>query len=290
MDEKIIATINKVKALAAQNPEFHQAMQNLFGNTGSASLCSDVDKRIDHIEKYLGLDFYVDSMKSIIDYSYIEDEAVRAQLISDNREMLRFRYGTRYHEILFEEFCRYALLQAEMLLNYFYSIKFPNDVEAAIKHIKEKNPRAIIKDDTSELIAISFNVKLWAFCREFELWEVKGNFEHVREVRNRQSHRNPPKKQNISFIDYQQQLISKGIKLKKDGSVDNNETKKDGAAYDVYNNEIKNTPQFRTYNFLVWMHRKPYDEVCYRLKELSDFVRLNLKDKTASTEPIQKTV
>lgn len=286
MDEKIIAAINKVKALAAQNPEFHQAMQNLFGNTGSASLCSDVDKRIDHIEKYLGLDFYVDSIKSIIDYSYIEDEAVREQLISDNREMLRFRYGTRYHEILFEEFCRYALLQAEMLLNYFYSIKFPNDVEAAIKHIREKNPRAIIKDGTSELIAISFNAKLWAFCEEFELCEIKSNFQHVREVRNRQSHRNPPEGQFFSLADYQQQLISKGIKLRKDGSFDNNETKKDGAAYAIYNNEIKNTPQFRAYKFHIWMHCKPYDEVCYRLKELSDAVRLNLKDKMASTDPI----
>ncbi len=286
MDERILAAINKVKALAAQNPEFHQAMQNLFGNTGSASLCSDVDKRIKHIEKYLGLDFYVDSIKSIIDYSYIEDEAVREQLISDNREMLRFRYGTRYHEILFEEFCRYALLQAEMLLNYFYSIKFPNDVEAAIKHIKEKNPGAIIKDGTSELIAISFNAKLWAFCDEFGLKRAKDDFQYVREVRNRQSHRNPPEKQNISFTDYQQQLIRKGIKLTKDGSFDHNETKKDKVAYDIYNNEIKNTPQFKTYNFLVWMHRKPYDEVCSRLKGLSDAVRLNLIDKTASEEPI----
>lgn len=284
MDEKILAAINKVKALAAQNPEFHQAMQNLFGNTGSASQCSDIDQRIGHIEKYLGLDFYVDSMKSIIDYSYIEDENIRTQLTSDNREMLRFRYGTRYHEILFEEFCRYALLQAEMLLNYYYSIKFPNDAEAAIKHIREQNPGAKIDENVSELLGISFNVKLWAFCDEFGLKRAKDDFQYVREVRNRQSHRHPPEGHFFSLADYQQKLIRKGIKLRKDGSFDHNETKKDDAAYAVYNNELKNTPQFKTYNFLIWMHRKPYDEVCSRLKGLSDAVRLNLRDKSSPSE------
>ena len=38
MDEKLIATVNKIKLLAEQNPEFNQTMQKLFGNTVSASI------------------------------------------------------------------------------------------------------------------------------------------------------------------------------------------------------------------------------------------------------------
>lgn len=104
MDKKLDSTINKIKLLAEQNPEFKNAMQKLFGNAVSASVRSSSDERISKIEKYLGLDFYADSMSSVIDYSYIPEVDIRAQLISDNREMLRFRYGTRFHEIFLKNF------------------------------------------------------------------------------------------------------------------------------------------------------------------------------------------
>ena len=66
MDEKLMSTINKIKQLAEQKPEFKQVMQKLFGNTVSASSYSNYDKRIAHIEEYLGLDYYTDSMPSVI--------------------------------------------------------------------------------------------------------------------------------------------------------------------------------------------------------------------------------
>ena len=123
MDEKLKTTINKIVQLSKQNLEFDTELRRALGIGTSANSVLSSDKRIEHIEKYLGLDYYVDNQKSIIDYSFIQEPEVRAQLISDNREMMRFRYGTRYHAISFDEFCRYAHLQAEMLLNYFYDKK-----------------------------------------------------------------------------------------------------------------------------------------------------------------------
>ena len=205
MDEKLKSTINKIKQLAEQNPEFKQVMQKLFGDTVSAGSFSNYGKRIAHIEEYLGLDYYTDSMPSVIDYSYIKESDVRAQLESDNREMLRFRYGTRFHEIVFEEFCRYAQLQAEMLINYFYYSKEPT-VEKAIDHIKKYNNKVKIESGLLTLTPIPFSTKLWAFCDEFQLKKAKESFDMVRDVRNHQSHRSPHE-ESFSFFDCQKQLL-----------------------------------------------------------------------------------
>lgn len=274
MDKKLDSTINKIKLLAEQNPEFKNAMQKLFGNTVSASVRSSSDERISKIEKYLGLDFYTDSMSSVIDYSYIPEVDIRAQLISDNREMLRFRYGTRFHEILFEEFCRYAQLQAEMLINYFYYHKEQTMVDS-INHIKRYNPTAKIDNTLSTLSSIPFSTKLWAFCNEFELKKAKEIFDFVRDVRNHQSHRSLSES-SFSFFDYQKQLLDLGIKLKSDGSFDFYKTKEDTIAFNIYDSKIKKQPEFKLYQLTVWFNNKPYDEVIFRLKEISETVNRNL--------------
>ena len=277
MDEKIIATVNKIKLLAKQNPEFNQAMQELFGNTVSASSYSNCDEKITCIEKYLGLDYNTDSVSSVIDYSYIEDPDVKAQLISDNREMLRFRYGTRFHEILFEEFCRYAQLQAEMLINYFY-YKKDLTITEAIKHIKKYNNKAKIEDNLTTLTSIPFSAKLWAFCDEFQLKKAKESFDLVRDVRNYQSHRSPVERV-FSFFDYQKKLQDWGIKLKNDGSFDFYKTKEDKLAYNIYESKVKNQAEFKLYQYYIWFNKKPYDEIILRLKEISETVENDFKIK-----------
>ncbi len=142
MDEKLFSTLDKIQRLCSQNAEFDKELRKRLGMASSANVLSLDDKRIRKIEKYLGLDYSVDTLKSSIDYSFIEMDDVRNQLISDNREMMRFRYGTRYHEIDFDEFCRYALLQAEMLLNYYYDVVNHSDLGAIISHIKTYNTSA----------------------------------------------------------------------------------------------------------------------------------------------------
>ncbi|MBQ7237650.1 MAG: hypothetical protein IJS20_02550 [Bacteroidales bacterium] len=275
MDDKLKSTINKIQILAEHNTEFKNAMQKLFGNTVPASTNLDFNERISHIEKYLGLDYYSDFSSSIIDYSYIQEVDVRTQLISDNREMLRFRYGTRFHSIIFEEFCRYAQLQAEMLLNYYY-YKKNSTISDTINHIKKFNASAKIDSSVKSLGAISFSTKLWAFGNEFKLSkETKETFDYVREVRNFQSHRSPSE-QDFSYFDYQKELVDRGIQLKADGLFDYYNTKKDPLVYNIYESKIKNTLEFKMYQYYSWYNKKPYDEVISSLKDISETIKKNL--------------
>lgn len=278
MEEKMLSTIKKIKLLAEQDSEFRQEMQKLFGSTVSASVVdNNDDERISHIEKYLGLDYYVDSVESIIDYSFVKEQEVKNKLISDNREMLRFRFGTRSHMIDFEEFCRYAQLQAEMLLNYFYCQKGVSLSEIT-KHIKNFNPTAIIPESISNLSAISFSTKLWAFEKEFNL-NVIETFDHVREVRNNQSHRNP-KERIFSIEDYQRKLQDWKIVLKKDGTFDWFQTKQNTLAYNIFESKVKKSDEFKLYNYLLWFNKKPYDEVIDKLKIIASAIKENLSEST----------
>jgi len=281
MDEKLVATVHKIKLLAEQNEEFCHEMQKLFGNAVSASVVNSDDRRISHIEKYLGLDYYVDSMKSTIDYTFISESAVRDKLISDNREMMRFRYGTRSHKVDFEEFCRYAQLQAEMLLNYFYSQK-DRTIQNIISHLKQYNTKANIPDSTANLSSISFGVKLWAYDSEFKL-NIRDTFDYIRDVRNSQSHRSP-QKDEFSIEDYQKKLLAWKIVLKSDGSFDWYQTKQDTLAYNIYESKVKGTKDFAYYNYLLWYNNKPYDEIIEKLEVLSVSVMDNLKSQDTNNK------
>lgn len=279
MDEKLVATVHKIKLLAEQNEEFRYEMQKLFGNAVSASVVNSDDGRISHIEKYLGLDYYVDSMESVIDYTFINESDVRDKLISDNREMMRFRYGTRSHKVDFEEFCRYAQLQAEMLLHYFYAKK-DSSIQDVISHIKQYNEKAKFSDDINSISSISFSVKLWAYNNEFKI-NIQDTFDHVREVRNNQSHRSP-QKDSFSIEAYQKKLTDLGIVLKSDGTFDYYQTKQNMVAYNIYESKVKKTKEFSTYKYLLWLNDKPYDDVIEKLKSLADSVKNNLGSSVVS--------
>ena len=98
-----------------KNKWFKDALlADIFGideNTESQTWIS----KINMIEKYLSIDGF-----QVIDYSFIENERVRNQLICDNIEMSRHRLGKRTGKVDFEEFCRFATLQIEEMLNYFF--------------------------------------------------------------------------------------------------------------------------------------------------------------------------
>ena len=266
MDEKIKSTIQKIKRLAEQNQEFRKEMLRLF-NKETIIAKENVDgKRISHIEKYLGLDYYLDFHGSIIDYSFIKDVNVRVRLESDNREMLRFRYGTRSHEIDFSEFCRYAQLQTEMMLNYFYGVK-DSTISAIIDHIYKFNEKATISDKVQKIEDISYSAKLWAFNNEFQL-KVKDVLDHVREVRNYQSHRTP-KAQSFNIEDYQKKLRKRGIRLKKDGTTDWYYLQENAPeTYKLYL-EIKKSNEFKLYDYLIWYNKRPFDEIITALQKMT---------------------
>lgn len=275
MDEKLKTTINKIVQLSKQNLEFDTELRRALGIGTSANSALSSDKRIEHIEKYLGLDYYVDNQKSIIDYSFIQEPEVRAQLISDNREMMRFRYGTRYHAISFDEFCRYAHLQAEMLLNYFYDKK-EDTLDKIIEHIKKYNPTAYISDKTNSLGGIAYNVKLWAFKAEFTMdYNTNTVLDYLRKVRNDSSHRSPDNEEK-SIRDYRKQLINIGMPLQSNGEVNTFKLEEGSTKHSVYNNVVKKSEWYYEYLYLIWLHKESFDSVIYAIESLKHTVRRNL--------------
>lgn len=277
MDEKLISTLDKILRLCNQNAEFDKELRKRLGLASSANALSLDDEPIRKIEKYLGLDYSVDSLKSTIDYSFIQMDDVRNQLISDYREMMRFRYGTRYHEIDFDEFCRYALLQAEMLLNYYYDVVNHSDLGAIISHIKTYNTSAKISDDVKTLSSISFNVKLWAFKTEHKMeYSLSTMLDNIRMVRNELSHRSTIKA-HFDIEAYQTELRGFGIPLYANGFVNTKILEKDHVVKNIFDTRIAKTEQYKEYKFMLWYIPKPFESIINGIIELSQLVDKTLK-------------
>ena len=161
------------------NEEFVNGLRKLL----TVPIHGSVDNaKISDIEKYLGLDYMLDSATPDIDYLYINDNNVRNQLTSDYREMLRYRYGVRSHRVDFAEFCRYAMLQIEQLINYYYQSKFKSNDE-----IKEyiNNRTKFIVEEVNSIQSLSLFLKLRAFLQERK--DLQSLY-LVRDIRNEQSH------------------------------------------------------------------------------------------------------
>lgn len=275
MNEKLQSVLNKILQLTEQNSEFGVELRRKLGITSSVkatSYPSDFDKRVEHIEKYLGLDYYVDGQPSLIDYSFVKETEIRAQLISDNREMMRHRYGTRFHIINFDEYCRYAHLQVEMLLNYYYD-RVDNTLDEIKKHIVKYNSTAEIANEKS-LGAISYNSKLWAFCAEHNVgYSVRTIFDYIREVRNRSSHRSPEAEQ-ITISDAQKRLKTMSLPIhKEDGYVQSYKLKESSTEYNIFNNMVKKADWYKEYLLLVWLHNQKFTEINEAIKEICNKVQ-----------------
>lgn len=274
MDEKLQSTLDKIIRLTEQNPEFGNELRKKLGMASSAkaiSKSSDFDKRVEHIEKYLGLDYYVDDQHSLIDYSFVEETEIQTQLISDNREMMRHRYGTRFHIINFDEYCRYAHLQVEMLLNYYYD-KVNNTLNEIKAHIVKYNSFADIANAKS-LGAISYNSKIWAFSAEHNVgYSTRTILDYIREVRNRSSHRSPETEES-SISEARNKLTAMSLPIhKENGYVLTNKLKEASTEYNLFNNMVKKADWYKEYLFLVWYHNQKFAEINEALKEISDKV------------------
>lgn len=274
MDKKLEEVLRKVELLCDQNIDFANALRNKLGVSQNIVLASNHDT--ERIEKYLGLDYALDSADSVIDYSFVQDDTVRNQLIADNREMMRFRYGTRYHAIDFCEFCHYCQLQAEMLLNYYYSTKF-NSLDQIKNDIQITNEKANVTGYTS-LLSIPFIVKIWSCYYKLKLVRMNMNvWMNIKEIRNNLSHRAPEKDVQQDLLQVQQYLESMGFPL-KNGMIDLFELKKDNYTEQqkVYESKLKNLSIYKRYCLTLWQQRKDFDEVAECLSILVNSIKDNL--------------
>lgn len=146
--------------------------------------------KINNIERYLELD----GVQSI-DFSDIEDQRVREQLIADNIQMQRYRLGKINNKISFEEYCKYAHFQVEELVNYFYSKFFYNikDVNVFLSLNSDQNLIFLkIEDIPHYRKQICLNHKILSYINDNQV-EVNSNFKDVlfkiSKIRNQLNHR-----------------------------------------------------------------------------------------------------
>lgn len=253
------------------NEEFAANLRKMLGINPSGL---NVDnKKIDEIEKYLGLDYRLDSASPIIDYSFVKDDYTKVQLISDNREMLRYRFGVRSHKIDFAEFCRYAMLQVEQLLNYFYNANF-SSVEEIANYVNE-NVEWAKTINVESASSLPLAIKLSAISKSLSK-KHRDALDFSREVRNEQSHRGKESTDN-DINRFRNRLKELGLPLTRDGEVHWAGIKDNKEQIDKYNTIPK--AEYWKYRFLLWYNREPFDEVVCALEEITNQVKETLLNK-----------
>ena len=274
MEQQHRDAIKKIVQLTKQDKEFGIELRKALEITPSANNCSNESKDLEHIETYLGLDYYVDSQQPNIDYSFIQYIGVRNQLISDNREMMRYRYGTRSHAISFDEYCRYAHLQIEMLLNYYYTVKNDGNLQRIKEHIKQFNARVELSTSKS-IRAISYSAKLWAFSNEFGLaYFDKLLLENICKVRNNLSHRSPNEEEE-KIKKWKKQLSGMNMPLGDDGTVNTKQLNEGSPQQLLYNNMVRNSDWYNEYRFLIWYHQQQYDNIRTIIEVVCDKLKMS---------------
>lgn len=195
MDEKLIATVYKIKLLAEQNPEFNQTMQKLFGNTVSASVVninSTITEDISAIRSALEI-----RANASLTYSFVRNQRLRDQLIIDNLRMENAALNLKEPEAdRFYVFCVNAFYQVENILNYFYYTSFP-EIDALLKEIEdgtqnEKNDFKFRRTGKEQNVgSIPVAHKLNAFFNTYlpEEGSLKWSIGTLRQVRNEGEHR-----------------------------------------------------------------------------------------------------
>ena len=285
MDEKnrkeILNYIDKIEQYAKANPWLMDELRRRFrDNTKTGSIIN--------IEKYLGLDYNIDSANSNIDYSFVSDTITLEQLISDNREMMRYRYGVRSHKIDFDEFCRFAHLQVESLVNYYYKVTCDDFISAKNK-ILENNQNAKISDEYPQIESVAFAYKIKACITELFPPMQKGgwfskdgqfvfdNLSHVKEVRNTQSHRGKQNNYRIFIVNYQKKAKEFGLPWNEQRqNFDWKLLMQNEQQQEIYDLIFK-TEQTQ-YVFCLWYLNKPFDDVIKAINQLTQKMNLFIKE------------
>ena len=247
-EEHIAQLINFVEDVYKRVPEFAKGVRKIVNGESSAEVKS---QKLDKIERYLSLDYGIDDVVNP-EYSFIADAQTRDTLNSDYREMLRFRYGTREHSVNFGEFARYANLQMEMLVNYYYSKTYGDDPESILTALQANDPG-------TEFLSLYAKVNglKWEF--NWDYYDIKDMLNIIK-VRNEESHRSPGSL-SLEIANKEKELAA--IKSKKGGLSPFEIEKKE----DLYK-KIRSMKAFKK-----WLDPLPFDEVNAAIKKLSDRIK-----------------
>lgn len=137
--------------------------------------------------------------KQSIDYSFVDDDITRQQLIMDNLRMENAYLDNGLSiEDRWNEYCSYIHFQVENVLNYYYDNAFPDFdtaqryIEKLTKGIQKPFKRDVTLSNSSQ---ITTYVKTAAFCNDFFPYNTlkpdytSKNLNQIRTVRNEYIHR-----------------------------------------------------------------------------------------------------
>lgn len=122
--DAILKTIDKIAQLSKRpgNEWLFEELKRKWGESNAGQSTTD-SERIKEIHDYLLLDNWTEQIYSVAGYDYIdmpEKPSFREKMVSDWREMKRFRYGIANRPISYVDFCSYAHFQAEGIINYYH--------------------------------------------------------------------------------------------------------------------------------------------------------------------------
>ena len=153
---------------------------------------ADLKYRIRKVQECLGIDFNLDKLEpkqDYLDYNFIHDDLLREKVTAYYQEMLRYEYATRNHKRCFGEFCRLAIIQVEIMLNYFFADErnfelVKNDIDKIAKRKydddfnKWKNNgglRPVLQDYKNQMysnkkeavVELAYKTKAKIYCENF---------------------------------------------------------------------------------------------------------------------------
>ena len=124
MDEKLKLTLQKIKILSEQNPEFAQEIRRMFCLTSPESVLSipeNLSENVYAIREALEI-----RANKSVSYDFIKEERLRDQLIIDNLRMENASLNlTQSEEERFYAFCVNAFYQLENIVNYYFHLTYP---------------------------------------------------------------------------------------------------------------------------------------------------------------------
>ena len=272
--EQLLDFVAKIYA-DQSNREFIDGIRALVLSDKDLPGYSGGSASLDKITTYLSLDYDLDT-KDFPDYSFIGEESVQETLLADFREMLRYQYGTRSHWIDFLEFCRFGVLQAEMLINFFFEKKYDSDFDRVVKAIQLTNSSYVPGDHLSLICDIPLKTKAYRIRHELG-WDndALSPILNAIEVRNRQSHRS--------------------LRLDKDKIQEYEKRFKDAKVWffrdsvpmykKALDQNVVTQKEMNEYTFQVWFELQPFDEIIRAIKNLSTAVSIALTVKPADAPP-----
>jgi hypothetical protein len=195
MDEKFKPTLQKIKALAEQNPEFAQELRKMFEITPSAVVVSSQDrisKDVTAIREALEI-----RANASVSYSFVSDQRLRDQLIIDNLRMENAALNLKQSEKeRFYIFCVNAFYQLENIVNYYFheTYRETDDLLSILENYTEKERSEDFKfkrkGNEKNVGDIQISHKINALCNIlFPNDKIKITLGQLRQVRNEGEHR-----------------------------------------------------------------------------------------------------